>query len=124
ITVAEIVLGAEGAMIRAAARHFHLGAGAVERGIETMVMVRMLLYRVTRPAQGRQAGHVDGLRAALHANVVAVAPRQPGDLAPAFARRLRQPDQHFLALALYGGINVELLQRDPRRRRGMRADRD
>src|SRR5207248_11663915 len=60
---------------------------------------------------------------ALHADVAAVAPREPGDLVPALVRGLRELEEHLLALALYRGIDAEFLHRDARRRGGVWPDR-
>src|SRR5207302_9046287 len=116
VAVAEIVLGAEGAMIGTTARHLHFGAGAMQRSVKAMVVMRVPLHDVGVPAQGRQPRHIDGLRPALHDDVLVVMPHQAGDGAPRFAWGVGEFHQHFLAFALYARIDAKLLHRNPWRR--------
>ena len=100
VAVAEILLGAEGAVIGAAARDLHLGARAGRRPVEAVMMMRVPPQRLFRPAQRRQPGHVGGLRSALDDDV---AVRRGGTgrrcSRQRRARRLGEATQYLLAFA-------------------------
>src|SRR5213079_2821794 len=54
IVIAEIVLRAKCAVVRAAARRFHFRAGSQRTGVEAMMVMAVPANRIHRPAQRRQ----------------------------------------------------------------------
>lgn len=127
VGVAEVDLGAERAGVGTAARGLDLGARAVRRGVEPVVVVPVPGDPVIRPAQGRQVGEAAGLGRAGHRDRLAVADREAGHGPQGFRAQVGQagePGDDLLALAAHDDVAAELVERRTRRRGAVGADRD
>src|SRR5581483_6574718 len=104
IVIAEIVLGAEGAAIRTAARGFDLGARANRLGFEAMVVMMVSAHHLVGPCEGRLVREGHRLRTTDRADGPGILETETCKLPLA----IRQPQDRLLAFAHDDDVDREL----------------
>jgi hypothetical protein len=107
-------------VIGTAAGRLDFRARALRRGIESMVVVPVLLHQLGFPSKRRQRRHVGGVRRALYPGHPADRVTDGRDLIPG-PGQLRQ---NVLTLAQHDHIGAQFTESDSGRRRCVRADAD